>query len=487
MTPIVADACSSPVLELVRSSASRLVFDGGLELDASELAARGTDLGAGLLQLCKPGDRVALWMANGVDYVQSFLACASAGLVAVSVNTRYSVTEVEMLFARSGATVVITDQDWVGDGVRVIRCSELAGITDESSGVCLGGSEDRCVVFTTSGTTSQPKMVVHQQSSIADHARDVGALALWAVDDVALVSMPLCGTFGLASLLAVVAAGCRRVLVPSVFEVESTSRLIESEQVSVANGSDDMFHRLLGTEADLSSIRVGGYARFNTSLDGIVERADARGMTLVGLYGMSEVQALFTFRDPAASPIDRTLAGGSMSSLSAEARVVADELQLRGASLFEGYLAEGGESIDAELMEQAMDGDWFLTGDSAEMVAGPRQFTFLGRLGDVLRIGGFLVAPTEIEQVLMTYPGIAAAQAVALDRPTGARPVAFVVLDDEGSLDEAAVKAHCAEELAKFKIPIRILVLDSFPMLDGPNGKKVRRTELRDLAASLVD
>lgn len=497
---------ASPVVEIFANSASILDFGEGNELSASEVADRATRIAAGLADLpldggpLAAGDRVALWMPNGLNYIESFLACAHAGYLAISVNTKYGIAEVEALLTRSGARVVITDQDWEGEGIHVVSAADLSALAARPSVPGVGTATDRCVMFTTSGTTSQPKMVVHRQSSIADHALDLVSAELYTPDDVALVPMPLCGTFGLSSLLMAVAADCSRVLVPPRFEVEEIADLVTRHRVSVVNGSDDMFHRLLGTTADLSSIRLGGYARFNTSLDGIVERADARGMTLVGLYGMSEVQALFTIRDSSSDAEERSRAGGRISALGSHARVVDGELQLRGPSLFEGYLAEGGDGIDTELTTSALtdtaltdtgEGEWFLTGDSAEMVADGREFTFLGRLGDVLRIGGFLVAPSEIEQVLMSYPGVEAAQVVALDRPSGARPVAFVVLangsDDTGSLDEEAMKQHCLAELAKFKVPIRFFPLSEFPMLDGPNGKKVRRTELRDIAQSLIE
>ena len=451
-------------------------------------------------------------MHNGLGYIQSFLACASSGLVAVSVNTRYSTQEVAQLLKRAGVKAVITDQsaDVSAQGVRTICVEDLlTSGTDpgealsaslpvvHQSGVDLAG--ERCVVFTTSGSTGEPKMVVHRQDSIATHSTDIASCCGFSSDDVALVAMPFCGTFGLSSLLGSVAAGCSKVVVPDQFDAEHVASLVSEHQVNLVNGSDDMFHRLLATDADLSSVRVGGYARFNTSLDGIVERAAERGMHLTGLYGMSEVQALFTIRDIDADSITRSRAGGALTSPLAYYRIVDGELQLRGPSLFDGYLAEGGAEIDQTLTTTAMDGVWFKTGDSAEQsdVDGDRSFTFLSRLGDVLRIGGFLVAPTEIEQVLVGFGRsehggpvageITAAQVVAVDRPTGARPVAFVLLAaGSKELDETEVKAHCSAELAKFKVPIRTFTLDAFPMVDGPNGLKVRRDELRRMAERLL-
>jgi fatty-acyl-CoA synthase len=333
-------------------------------------------------------------------------------------------------------------------------------------------------------------MVLQRQCSIVDHAIDAAALLGYTSDDTVMAVMPLCGTFGLGSLMAAVAAGSRVIVTD--FELGRTAGLIQSERVTCVNGSDDMFHRLLEHGTDLSSIRLGGYARFNTSLDGIVERAAEVGATLTGLYGMSEVQALFTLRDPSGDAVDRTRAGGTLASPSAKYRIVEGELQLRGPSLFAGYLAEGGECVDADLTAQHQDNGWFRTGDLAEP-NGDRGFEFIARMADVLRLGGFLVSPIEIEAVLLGDSQVVAAQVVSIDLPRGARPVAFVLLSN-GSVstsaklfDEAAAIKRCREQLARYKVPVRVIVLTEFPMTPGPNGTKVQKTKLRELGASLLE
>lgn len=473
----------------------------GLTVAASELATLGIAT-AGLLadHGLEVGDRVGLWMRNGLAYLQALAACAAAGFVAVSINTRATEEEVANLLERSGARMLVTDRDWQQSTTRdrsmavvVLRDKALPTQHTDAVSLVLPGSQvsgrTRFVLFTTSGTTSLPKMVVHAQSSIADHAHDIAKSGVYSNKDVALVPMPLCGTFGLTSLMAAVASNCERVIVPRRFQADETAALIETHGVTVLNGSDDMFHRLLATVADLSSIRLGGYARFNTSLDGIVARADERGMTLTGLYGMSEVQALFTIRDRASDAETRGKAGGTILSAQAQARVIDDELELRGPSLFEGYLEEGGNTIDTKLTAAAFDEGWFRTGDSAEQTgASSREFTFLARLGDVLRLGGFLVAPTEIEQVILEVEGVREAQVVAVDRPSGARPVAFVLRSagEHAVHDEDLIRSHCQRRLARFKVPIRVFVLKQFPTVTGPNGVKILRNELRQMATTLV-
>jgi fatty-acyl-CoA synthase len=455
------------VVEMFDASASVLRLDDGVETTGSRLVDEGRRLAAWLAARgVERGDRVAVRLPNGPDYLRLLLACAAGGFVAVSVNTRYNDREAAELIARSGARPFELDDGW-----RSFTPADL-----------VGGRDDPFVVFTTSGTTSRPKMVLHQQRSIADHAPDVAAGFGLTGADVVLAVMPFCGTFGLASLTGALAGGSRVVV--ANFDVERTAALIEDEQVTCVNGSDDMFHRLLEKGADLSSIRLGGYGRFNTSLDGIVERAAAAGAALTGLYGMSEVQALYSVRDPSLDVRDRERAGGTLVSPQASYRVVDDELQLRGPSLFAGYLAEGGDRIDDELTGRHFDDGWFRTGDLAE-ADDERTFHFLTRMGDVLRLGGFLVAPAEIESVLTGVDGIDAAQVVAVDRPTGARPVAFVVAP--GSFDEAAAIERCRSTLARYKVPVRVLPINEFPTTASANGTKIQKVKLRELAEQALD
>jgi fatty-acyl-CoA synthase len=96
----------------------------------------------------------------------------------------------------------------------------------------------------------------------------------------------------------------------------------------------------------------------------------------------------------------------------------------------------------------------------------------------VLRLGGFLVSPDEIEGFLLAQPGVTAAQVVAHE----GRAIAFVIPGP--GYDEAALRAAISGKLARFKQPERIVALQDFPTTDGPNGRKVQRAKLREMAAA---
>jgi len=496
----------------------RTISFAGL-VERATRAARGlADLGVG------PGDRVALWLPNVPAYPILYLACVRLGAAAVAVNTRYRAVEVADIVGRSGAKVLACAPGFR----RIDFLSILADIEPEAldklAAIVTVGEEPRsvppaietlrrvpferllsrprlgvnhakasapCNIFTTSGTTSAPKFVLHRQGAIASHAQQVArTFGLVAPGTLSLSILPLCGVYGFDQTMATLAAGKPCVLVESS-EIEEIARLIERHRPTTLFGSDDMFARLLDAvpgDRPFPSVKWAGYAAFNAALDDIAETAEQRGLRLCGLYGMSEVQALYALQPIGSEVARRKKGGGIPTSPLGHVRVrdpetgellgigQAGALECAGPSLMVGYY--GNEKATAE----AMTSDGYVrTGDLAELDA-DGGFTFLSRVGDVLRLSGFLVNPLEIETHLQKLPGIAGCQAIAVPRPDGVRVVAFVIPAPGGPPDEAAAIAHCKRGLANYKVPMRVFAIDDFPKTPSPNGFKIQRARLRDMA-----
>jgi fatty-acyl-CoA synthase len=472
-----------------------------------------------------PGDRIAFWLPNVPAYLVLLLACARLGVCAVAVNTRYGPSEVADILRRTDAKALALWPDFAGlaaDPVmEAIDPNDLPALDwlIEAGGAAVGaagwenaprlrmedllaadpftgtlaGPDSDGATFTTSGTTSAPKIVVQRQGSLAHHAADVAEGFAFGEATVSLQALPLCGVFGFAQALGVLAGGGRLIMLP-LFDAAQAAGLIREWRVTDFCGSDDMVHRLLaeGTgDRPLPSLGWIGYAAFNTALSDIAERAAAKGIALRGLYGMSECMALYSVRPLEAPVVERGKGGGTPLSPEARVRVVDPEtgaalpageagaLEVAGPSLFHRYEGNG----DATEAAFTADG-FFRTGDLARLEAGG-GFEFLGRMGDVLRLGGFLVNPAEIEAHLQAHPSVHAAQVVAVGTERGMRPVAFVILADGHALDEPALIAHCAP-LARYKQPVRCIALAAFPVTPSANGEKIRRAELRQMAEGEV-
>jgi len=132
---------------------------------------------------------------------------------------------------------------------------------------------------------------------------------------------------------------------------------------------------------------------------------------------------------------------------------------------------------------RAIDADGvFRTGDLAHLT--DLGFIFEARIGDAMRLGGFLVSPEEIEAVIQAQPGV---QVVSACRGAGDPvPVAFVRPRAGAVLQEAALRASCLQQLARFKVPERIVMVEDFPIVESPNGAKVQKVRLREMAEALL-
>ena len=471
-----------------------------------------------------PGDRVGLWLPNCPAYVALLFACAQIGAVAVAVNTRFRRVEVEDIVSRGRCRALAVwpgfrgidfagiladlDADKLAGVDRLILCGEggsapaalpgarrvtfddlaAAAPTDESHAdpdapVCL---------FTTSGTTSKPKFVVHRQAAPARHAVEVArAFGFTAPDTVVYQSVPLCGVFGFCAFMATMAAGRPSVMV-AAFEADEAVDLILRHRVTDTVGADDMVDRLLAAAGPrrLPSLRQIVYARFNAALADIVERADAHGIKLTGVYGSSELQALFS-RHPLDAPVERRKRGGGLP--------VSPDTRVRARSRETGEVLPHGEAGELEILTPSRmvgydanpeataagftEDGYFRTGDMGYTTA-DEGFVYLARYGDALRLGGFLTHPAEIEEHLLTHPAVEGAQVVGVATEAGDVPVAFVTLRPGAAApDEAALRDHCKGALAAYKVPKRLLVVEDFPVTTGANGVKIQRNRLREMAA----
>jgi fatty-acyl-CoA synthase len=496
----------------------RLVGVRALADEAARLAGGLASIGVGR------GDRVALWLPNLPAWLATFFACGRLGAVAVSINTRFRSHEVADIVGRAGCKAIVF---WPG-----FRGIDFAGILGECDPAALGSLEhvivyregdeavpslvqgrpaigyrelvDRgsaiadagapeaaCIIFTTSGTTRAPKFVLHDQRTVLRHAADVArGFGYDAPDARVLVTAPLCGVFGFTNAMGALAAGAPLVMHPT-FEPAESAQAVLRHRITHTHASDEMIGRMLeavpGTPA-FPSARFFGYAAFSPAYADLPQRALARGLTVVGLYGMSEVHALCA-RQSETAPLERRwLAGGNFVAPEGRARArdpasgaiqphgAAGELELKVPSCMVGYFG------DEAATRAAFTEDRYLRTGDLGYTTDDGGFVFLARLGDALRLGGFLVSPAEIEDLLQSHPAIAAAQVVGVDTPAGTKAFGFVILRPGAAFDERALLDHCAARLAKFKVPVRVQPIDAFPVTPGANATKIQKAKLRDLA-----
>ena len=486
--------------------------------DESRRVAQGLhDLGV------REGDRVALWLPNVPAWFACFFACARLGAIVVAVNTRFRSNEIADIVGRSGAKVLVY---WPGfrhiDFDGILRDAGVAALRDLKAVVAYGESGDApprheilshpviayrdlaqrapyahdharpdvgCLIFTTSGTTKLPKFVLHHQASIASHAAEAArGFGYGDAGACTLLTAPMCGTFGMSNAMSPL-AGARPLVMMPTFEAQAAACAINKYSVTHFHATGDIVAQLRDASPEpipYPSVRMVLGVRA-----GQVRAADARGLRMIGIYGSSEMQAVLSRQPADASPEQRETGGGKLITAETQVRVRHTEtgailphgeqggLEFKGPSCMMAYYG------NAEATAAAFTADgFFRSGDLGYTVA-DGDFVFLSRIGDVLRLAGFLVNPLEIEAVLDAHPSVAASQVVGIDGPRGPMPVAFVVPKNGAGCEEAALIAHCKKQIAHYKVPQRVLPIAAFPFTPSANGNKIQKAKLREMAATL--
>lgn len=498
----------SPVVDLLTRDPDRPALHiGELSFTRAELRRQAGAAAAHLARLgLQRGDVIAVWLPDGAAWLQFLFAAADLGVLVVPISTRYRLADAQHVVAVSKARAIVVatdflDIDFPGMArqikrelphvAHIIAFPAEEGFFAADDGARIGERgrpSDLLCTFSTSGTTGRPKLAPHDQASVAAHSANVAAAFEIGPGDVMLCALPLNGVLGFVQAFSALSAGAACVFQP-VFNAAAAAGLIARHRVTHFYGSDSMFAPVLEHDARLlASWRAGGFAEFVGMGQQVAELAEEKlGLRLVGLYGSSECFALMSRQDPARLLPERALAGGDPIVPGIRVRVVDSEsgsvlpegepgeLQVAGYNVTPGYLN------NPEATRQAFTGDgWFRTGDLAQMRG--RGFLYLARMKDSLRLKGYLVDPGEIESHLMRYADVVGAQVVGLNVPgEGELAVAFVRGSRPG-LTEDELLAHCRAGIAAYKVPRRVLFVDAFPSVQGPNGVKIIKAKLREMA-----
>ncbi len=477
------------------------------------------------------GDCIAVWLPNWSDSLVWQFAAVTRGAHVIGVNTRYNVDEVTHLLDCARPVVLAIAHDFVGLDLDVrLRHAVAAskarppsvavvcgphGMDAEPSALsrydvgrgawtprqCTGAAdtvpdpstdfpEALAVAFTTSGSTGRPKLAAHTSMSVAEHARAAAKAGGWAASDVTLCALPLTGVFAYIPAMAAIASRGVCLLEP-VFQPETIIADMARFGVTHVVGGDDIVGRLVeawkAAPRDLERWRRLLMADFNgKSLELAAWAEQQFGLKASGVYGSSELFALTSVWPEHATAPRRWQGGGFPVSSRIDVRSAdpetgqisaagsPGELQFRGPNVVDAYLGHP----ELRAMQMTPDG-WFRSGDLG-VVNEDGSFQYVCRIGDALRLKGFLVEPAEIEARLAAHPAVQIAKVVGLRLADGqTEAVAFVVLEGQAHTTSEALRNWCAERLARHKVPRTVHIIDAMPTTSGVNGTKIRNAELR--------
>jgi malonyl-CoA/methylmalonyl-CoA synthetase len=434
----------------------------GAEYTFGELDARSNRMAVALAARgLVRGDRLCVYLANRVEFIDLFLACVKIGVIFVPVNILYRERELAHIVADAEPKLLVAEK------VLAELVVEAAGHTEHFESVALD-AEDAAALVYTSGTTGASKGAVLTHGNFVANARNLMASWRIAKSDRFLLALPLFHVHALGNgLHCWLASGCRMRLLER-FEHATAVETMLAFQTTLFFGVPTMYVRLLETPADAAR-EIGARMRLFVSGSAplpaqvLEEFRVLFGHVILERYGMTET--LMNISNPydgerRAGSVGVPLPGVSVRIVDADGRDISDgeegEVLLKGPNVFSAYWRR------IEATRAAFADGWFKTGDIARRSA-DGYYTLCGRRSDVIISGGFNIYPREIEEFLAEQPEVAEAAVVGeADRLRGEVPVAYVVWRDGGA-HETVMGARCREKLASFKCPRRFVSVEKLP------------------------
>jgi fatty-acyl-CoA synthase len=468
------------------------------------------------------GDRVGVWSTNRVESVVAQYAVASVGAVLVGINPAYQAAEVSYVVRHADVALVLSATGHrSSDYEEMLKRAQADGwrgryvLLDTEhwqafleAGLAIDGarlteaqahvspSDPFCLQYT-SGTTGAPKGAMISHRSAVNNGRFAGRGLNFTERDRLCACLPFFHAFGIVSTqLACTTHGAAIVISGATFNASEVLRAIQEERCTALHGVPTMFIELLNhpdfAGHDLRTLRtgiMGGSPCPVEVFNAAVERMHLSQLT-VG-FGMSELTSLTT-QTSVDDPPERKAATVGRVLPHLEARLIdphgavldtgeVGELVVRGYTQMQGYWADPGktaETVDAE--------GWLHTGDLAT-ITDDGYVAIVGRLKDMVCRGGENIYPREIEEVIHTLDGVLDVQVVGVPDPKYGEELLAAVRAAPGSgLDVRAVREHCRENLAYFKIPRHVIFVDDFPTTASGKVKKgdLRQALLSQLGAA---
>jgi acyl-CoA synthetase (AMP-forming)/AMP-acid ligase II len=504
-----------------RYGARAALEDGGLVLDFVALRARALQAARGFAALgVGRGDRVAIWAQNCWEWEVAALGLQCAGAVLVPLNTRLKGGEAAAILRKSGARLLCTVSDFLGtDYVALLSSEDLPALqqtvllrgaapgalsfaellargdavpeADARARAAAVAPDDLSDMLFTSGTTGRPKGVM------TAHGQNLRVFATWTEcvglreGDRYLIVNPFFHSFGYkAGWLSCLMRGATALPHP-VFDVPAVLGRIEKERVTVMPGAPTVYQSILAhperRRFDLGSLRLAVTGAASIPVELIRRMRDELGIeTVITGYGLTETCGTVTMcaqgDDPEtiATTSGRAIPGVELRCVGEDGaevpRGAPGEVVVRGYNVMRGYFEDEAETratIDAQ--------GWLHTGDVGVMDArGYLRIT--DRLKDMFIVGGFNCYPAEIENLMYAHPEVAQVAVIGVpDERMGEVGMAYVVPVPGSRPSPEALIAWCRRQMANYKVPRRIEIVDALPQnASGKVTKFVLRERARD-------
>lgn len=493
----------------------------GVRWSWQQLSERVDTLAAGLLALeLKRGARIGIWSPNRPEWTLTQLAAAKAGLILVTINPAYRLSELEFALVKVGCGALVTATSFKSSRyvdminelapelarsrpghLRAARLPKLrtviqidgptsAGMVPFDEVSRLGGMtalarlsdltkllriDDFVNIQFTSGTTGSPKGVTLTHHGILNNGYFVGRRMALDAEDKICIPVPLYHCFGMVlGNLAALTHGAAMVYPSEGFDPLSTLATIEQERCTALYGVPTMFIAQLDhpefKRFELSSLRTGAMGGAPCPIETmrrVVDRMHMRDVTIV--YGMTETSPC-SFQSDIDDPLERRVSTVGRVHAWTEAKIVDSEsiIVRRGVTgelCTRGYGVMPGYWEDEEKTAEVLDPDgWLRTGDLATMDAAG-YCNIVGRIKDMVIRGGVNLYPREIEEFLHRHPKVQDVHVFGVaDDFFGEELCAWIRLHPGEQANAEEIRDFCAGRIAHDKIPRYVEFVEEFPM-----------------------
>ncbi|MCK1298866.1 MULTISPECIES: AMP-binding protein [unclassified Bradyrhizobium] len=538
-TPLLGDTIGRSLDQAARRWGDREALvspSHGVRWTWRELAARVDALAAGFVALgLERGERIGIWSLNRPEWTLTQFAAAKAGLILVTINPAYRLSELEFALHKVGCSAIVTATAFKTSNymdmlntllpelatakpgqLRATRLPALRIVIqiggpacpgtipfDEVAGIggplhreqlaALGASlqfDDAVNIQFTSGTTGSPKGVTLTHHNILNNGYFVGRAMRLTEQDRICIPVPLYHCFGMVmGNLASVTLGATMVYPGEGFDPLATLRTIEQEKCTALYGVPTMFIAELDhgefSKFDLTSLRTGIMAGAPCPIE-VMKRVNSEmnmGEVTIA-YGMTETSPV-SFQSAVDDPLDRRVSTVGRIHPHVEVKVVdldgkivkrgeRGELCTRGYSVMLGYWEETEKTSDV------LDANgWMHTGDIA-VIDDQGYCNIVGRIKDMVIRGGENLYPREIEEFLYRHPKIQDVQIFGVaDTRYGEELCAWIRVRSGEMLTIEEVRTFCDGQIAHNKIPRYVEFVDEFPMtVTGKIQKFLMRDEV---------
>jgi long-chain acyl-CoA synthetase len=455
--------------------ATAIIEVGGDSLTYGELWDRAARVAGGLRAAgVQIGDRAAILLPNGIDWVLAFWGVQLAGAVAVPVNTRFKESEVDYVVDDSGASHVFRPGEALPGG-------EPLAVEDL-------GLDDLAAIFYTSGTTGFPKGAMTSNANflanVESALRCVGIDRSGGPGLATLINVPLFHVTGCNSqLLVMLALGGRTFVMSNPMDLEGYLRTVREERVQMLTSVPAIYHALtrhpMFAETDLSHVSWVSYGGAPIAAAAVQVIKGAFPEARVGNgFGLTETCSLSTFL-PHEEAVDHADSVGfampvvDLAIDQPDPDTGVGELLVRGQNVVQGYWNK-----EEATSETFIDG-WLHTGDLGR-IDDDGLLYIVDRAKDMINRGGENVYSIEVEAGLAGAPGLGEAAVLPVPDDMMGEKVGAVLVpaDAEAGIDVDAVIAHARERIADFKVPQYVAVRGE-PLPRNPGGKVLKK-QLRE-------